>query len=200
MISLCIQMLRHLTTAMKQTLGTDIGTRHAPADLARDIDVLMQSFHEHGVYMLNRGQKLDSDDLPVVDTVSNGLAALSEGGNHSPLAEYNSTFKRLQKCQRMTPVVDISEETSPDATAASSPSDPRAPESITPTPSEDSVEDEVDLSPNENLEVEDYSASSGSLDDEPTLSIDSFEDIKLEMDLVELEDKKEGEDVGEDEN
>jgi hypothetical protein len=67
----------------------------------------------------------------------------------------------------------ISEETSPDA-ATSSPSSPGASKSVTPTPIEDSVENEVDLSPDENLKVEDYSASAGSLDDEPTLYIDNL--------------------------
>jgi hypothetical protein len=66
----------------------------------------------------------------------------------------------------MTPVVDISEETSPEAAASSG-----VPNSVTPTPIEDSVKDEVDLSPDENLEVEDYySASAGSLDNERWLT------------------------------
>ncbi|KAF4622416.1 hypothetical protein D9613_009125 [Agrocybe pediades] len=89
--------------ARYQMLGADQGTRHAPPQLAKDIDSLMVSLSEHKVYEIQKGRTLDNDDPPVKDILSVGFDNLTVG-TKSPLAEYNEAFQRLQRRRRMKPV------------------------------------------------------------------------------------------------
>lgn len=104
MISPCVNALRHLATMMKDVLGSDIGTRHALADLSKDIKVLMESLSEHKVYTLMHGRGLDDDDPPVIDIMSVGLQNLTDNASN-PLTDYNTAFKRLQRRRRLVPIV-----------------------------------------------------------------------------------------------
>ncbi|KAF9538142.1 hypothetical protein CPC08DRAFT_526145 [Agrocybe pediades] len=94
-IAPCVDMLRKLARNFHQMLGADQGTRHAPPQLAKDIDSLMVSLSEHKVYEIQKGRTLDNDDPPVKDILSVGFDNLT-AGTKSPLAEYNEAFQRLQ--------------------------------------------------------------------------------------------------------
>ena len=105
MVSPCVNALRHIATTMKDMLRTDIGMRHAPADLTKDITILMDSLSEHKVYHLMKGRVLDNDDFPVPDVVSVGLQQLTDSSSN-PLTEYNKAFKRLQTRRSTNPIVE----------------------------------------------------------------------------------------------
>ncbi|KAJ3515079.1 hypothetical protein NMY22_g14542 [Coprinellus aureogranulatus] len=131
MISPCVYALRHLATAMKKVLGTDIGTRHASVDLRVDIETLMNSLAEHRVYEQVAGRKLDDDDKPVPDIVAEGLLGLVDG---TVLQEYNTMFKKLQERRRIRPVTgnEPTEEDAPKdiADATQAPSDGSQPRNL----------------------------------------------------------------------
>ncbi|TFK17588.1 hypothetical protein FA15DRAFT_578966, partial [Coprinopsis marcescibilis] len=94
MVSPCIYALRHLATSMRDLLGSNLGARHCPPDLTRDINVLMKSLQEHKVYKLVQGRKLNNDNPPVTDVIAAGLRSLLEG---DALDNYNENFQNLQQ-------------------------------------------------------------------------------------------------------
>jgi hypothetical protein len=106
MISPCVHALRNFANTIKKVLGTDIGTRHSPVDLTTDIKTLMRSLAEHDVYSVTKGRKLDDDDKPAVDVVTEGIRSLIEG---SALDEYNTAFSKLQERRRMRRVINDGE-------------------------------------------------------------------------------------------
>ncbi|KAF9556932.1 hypothetical protein CPC08DRAFT_776651 [Agrocybe pediades] len=103
LISPCVDMLRQLARNFHQMLGADQGTRHAPPQLSKDIESLMNSLSEHKVYEMQKGRTLDDDDPPVKDIISVGFHSLTSG-TKSPLNEYNEAFVKLQRRRRMNPV------------------------------------------------------------------------------------------------
>ncbi|KAK1216820.1 hypothetical protein PQX77_020553 [Marasmius sp. AFHP31] len=113
MIAPCVNILRHLAAAMNASLGSRQGSRHSSVDLQNDIAVLMKSYKENRVYEVQNGRTVNDDDTQVfADNVTKGLDALTNGSN-SPLTEYNTDFKRLQKRRRMPPVSTNSESSEP---------------------------------------------------------------------------------------
>ena len=104
MIAPCVDVLRHLSSTMNKLLGSDQGTAHDPANLAEDITDLMVSLHEHDVYTLVKGRRLDDDDPPVTDIITMGLQILADT-NKGPIDDYNETFCQLQARRRLTPIV-----------------------------------------------------------------------------------------------
>ncbi|KAF9568626.1 hypothetical protein CPC08DRAFT_624950 [Agrocybe pediades] len=103
LVSPCVDMLRQLARNFHQMLGADQGTRHAPPQLSKDIESLMNSLSEHKVYEMQKGRTLDEDDQPVKDIISAGFHSLTTGAK-SPLNEYNEAFVKLQRRRRMDPV------------------------------------------------------------------------------------------------
>ncbi|KAF9044014.1 hypothetical protein BJ165DRAFT_1347648 [Panaeolus papilionaceus] len=211
-ISPCVDALRHLANTMKRVLGTDIGTRHAPPDLSRDIRVLMDSLKEHRVYEVEKGRKLDEDDTPVVDVVAEGLSSLLTG---SALAEFNKAFVSMQERRRMSPVYggDKINDNSPNENPLQQPSNDNNPSSspgVSTNPSplpplgsetpntpkssrtwESGAEEptEGDIGVLDDDEEDAYEGDeSEEIEDEETLTLVSLDDVALEMDDVEVED------------
>ncbi|KAF9037605.1 hypothetical protein BJ165DRAFT_1532267 [Panaeolus papilionaceus] len=197
---------------MKRVLGTDIGTRHAPPDLSRDIRVLMDSLKEHRVYEVEKGRKLDEDDTPVVDVVAEGLSSLLTG---SALAEFNKAFVSMQERRRMSPVYggDKINDNSPNENPLQQPSNDNNPSSspgVSTNPSplpplgsetpntpkssrtwESGAEEptEGDIGVLDDDEEDAYEGDeSEEIEDEETLTLVSLDDVALEMDDVEVED------------
>ncbi|KAG2008793.1 hypothetical protein CC2G_014185 [Coprinopsis cinerea AmutBmut pab1-1] len=209
MISPCIQALRHLCNVMKDTLGTNNGSRHAPASLSKDIALLMDSLKLHGVYSFQEGRQLDPDDPPTVDVISTGYNSL-----RTPLEEYNETFKRMQERRRMTPAVDVNEDSPYSTTtqpASSSQPSTRPPDASTPsaeaapvsarTQKESGFVDDGNASEGEGENEDGNEKAPGSnldllsLDeDEPTLQRLGLEDVEFDMDTVEPEEEEESDD------
>ncbi|KAF4613503.1 hypothetical protein D9613_007562 [Agrocybe pediades] len=102
-VSPCVDALRQLARNFHAMLGADQGTRHAPADLSKDIDSLMTFMSEHKVYEVQKGRTLDEDETPAKDVIAVGFHNLTTGSKN-PLAEYNEAFERLQRRCRMKPV------------------------------------------------------------------------------------------------
>ncbi|KAJ2929189.1 hypothetical protein H1R20_g7903, partial [Candolleomyces eurysporus] len=98
----CTESLRVLNANFNSSLGSDLGTKHADACLAEDIQSLMNSLKEHNVYSLQVGRVTQEDNLPVPDIVTVGLQQLT-----GPLEDYNRAFQQLQKRRRMTPITAI---------------------------------------------------------------------------------------------
>jgi len=103
LVSPCVDMLRQLAKNFHQMLGADQGTRHAPPQLSKDIESLMNSLSEHNVYKIQKGRTLDDDDPLVKDIISAGFHSLTTG-TKNPLNEYNDAFEKLQRRRRMKPV------------------------------------------------------------------------------------------------
>lgn len=175
-------------------LGNDQGTKHAPAKLANDIQSLMESLDEHGVYQVQKGRTTDDDDPPVADVISLGLVQLTNS-QKSPLAEYNNTFQRLQARRRMQPVSVEGSSPSPGGLTpfSTTPTNPAldAPNPPLPIPSpnsEPAATIETDTSAQEVTDPEDeceqefaaliHETESGVV--EPQLSL---EDMELDMDI-----------------
>lgn len=103
MIAPTVEVLRKLSRMFNDILGSDQGTRHAPPELTEDIQTLMASLDEHGVYKLQKGRVLGDGEQPAKDVIEIGFHALSQGPKN-PLHEYNMAFKRLQTRRSMNPV------------------------------------------------------------------------------------------------
>ncbi|KAJ2916959.1 hypothetical protein MD484_g3437, partial [Candolleomyces efflorescens] len=102
----CTESLRVLHNNFNNTLGSDLGTKHADARLAEDIQSLMDSLKEHKVYSLQSGRVTQEDDPPVPDVVTSGLQQLI-----GPLEDYNRAFQQLQKRRNMTPITAVGDNT-----------------------------------------------------------------------------------------
>lgn len=107
MITPCTIALRDLQNHINDSLGSDMGTKHASAKLAQDIKSLMHSLNEHKVYEVVPG-RVTPDEPPVPDVINNGLNQLA-----GPLNDYNTAFKRLQTRRKLTPAT---QEASPQLT------------------------------------------------------------------------------------
>ncbi|RXW12413.1 hypothetical protein EST38_g13444 [Candolleomyces aberdarensis] len=195
MISPCVHALRHLATTMKKVLGTDIGTRHSPVDLTTDIATLMRSLAEHDVYSVVKGRKLDDDDKPAVDVITEGMLSLVEG---AALEEYNTTFIKLQERRRMRPIVnDEGANNSPEPSGIMTASPEISKQSVatdvagTAEPGHDSsqVDTEQELGENDFDDGEPGLAEGE--EDEETLQILTLDDVAWEMDLIEQEEELE---------
>ncbi len=77
MIAPTVEVLRRLSKMFHATLGVDQGTKHAPADLAKDIKALMDSLESYGVYTLKEGRIFDdASEQGATDVVEVGMHAL----------------------------------------------------------------------------------------------------------------------------
>lgn len=103
MIAPTVEVLRRLSKMFHASLGVDQGTKHAPAELSKDIKALMDNLAHYDVYVLKEGRVFDDRSQCTPDAVEIGFHALSEGLK-SPLHEYNEAFECLQMRRRMTPV------------------------------------------------------------------------------------------------
>ncbi|KAK7021950.1 hypothetical protein VNI00_017129 [Paramarasmius palmivorus] len=191
MIAPCVPVLRHLANMMKGALGVDVGTKHAPPNLTNDIEVLMKSLKENGVYQLDTNRKpLEDDDAPVVDTITTGLTSLTQTTSN-PIDEYNRTFVRLQRRRRMTPVVGNP------STQAESSTQTTADEMIVETASsegqqqpttaevDDNLPEEVhesDSDPDDLEDDVDYGEDDLEEEEDPTLERNSAKDVSMDMD------------------
>ena len=78
MISPCIDILRQLATQIHSDLGLRQGRKHSPLDLTRDIQELMRSLRENGIYAAEDG-RITSPEKPCVhNTISQALRSLAE--------------------------------------------------------------------------------------------------------------------------
>lgn len=198
MIAPCVEVLRQLARNFNDILGADQGTRHAPPDLTKDIDMLMSSLNEHKVYQIQKGRVLDEDDGPVKDVVAVGLQNLTEG-TKNPLSEYNDAFKRLQRRRRMKVVSHMHQDGSnasravdPEGTTKSTGSrSSLQDDSRSPPPSNPDGDNDSDAS-DEDQEITEDAQIMGDLFEkvvEPTLPRLSEEDVALDMDEVIFEDE-----------
>ncbi|KAG8914177.1 hypothetical protein FRC01_004190 [Tulasnella sp. 417] len=107
-ISPCIDILRKLATQMHLTLGTRQGSRHQTPGIARDLHVLMEDLAVRKVYVYEAGREFDEDDPPPKDVITEGAIALINGGDSSPLAQYNAAFNTLRKRMAVPVIVGSS--------------------------------------------------------------------------------------------
>lgn len=56
MVSPCVSVLRDLANRINADLGASQGKRHSTPDLTKDIDTLMASLKQHGVYVYKEGR------------------------------------------------------------------------------------------------------------------------------------------------
>ncbi|KAH7917112.1 hypothetical protein BV22DRAFT_983924, partial [Leucogyrophana mollusca] len=214
MVAPCVEVLRHLSKVMSSLLGSNLGTRHEPMDLTRDIPTLMASLKDHEVYEVKRGRVLDEDDPPVTDVVAHGLQALTDSASN-PLSDFNFSFTRLQARRRLKPIVGAP---SPGQSSASASAPPPESESsaVPSTPStdgpssgnsrtpqataalaerpgstvarskaDDNGTENVDESDDDNSEAGEFERSA---DDEleETLTRENAEDVSLDMDAEDM--------------
>ncbi|KAJ3561784.1 hypothetical protein NP233_g9984 [Leucocoprinus birnbaumii] len=103
-IAPCIDILCQLARGFHNTLGTDQGTRHAPPDLTKDIQTLMDSLDDYKVYELIPGHVIKGG-CPVPDVVSVGYQNLTQGTG-KPLQDFNESFQKLQERHQNPPVTE----------------------------------------------------------------------------------------------
>lgn len=84
MITPCIDIFCQLAAQIHNDLGLRQGSKHSPPDLTRDIQELMRSLREHGVYIVEDGRIISGEKPCVPNTISQGLRSLAE-----PLRVYN---------------------------------------------------------------------------------------------------------------
>lgn len=154
----------------------------------------MDSLKNEKVYILQPGRKLDKDDKPAVDAITTGTASLIHGGATSPLKAFNKAFNALRERMR-TPVLTGTPATLNASTAspegeASAPAiitAPSPPPATDPPSQEQANDDRGDESADED---EDAAGGMGALEggDDAELSLDTADDVALEMDLEEHSD------------
>ncbi|KAJ7885731.1 hypothetical protein B0H14DRAFT_3082249 [Mycena olivaceomarginata] len=114
MVAPCVTALRHLSTSITQIvttgrftqiLGSDQGTKHEPANLSTDINLLMKSLAEHQVYEIKGRVFTEGDGSPTPCVISVGAQQLADS-SANPLVEYNAAFRKLQVRLRLRPLVD----------------------------------------------------------------------------------------------
>lgn len=181
---------------IQEDLGSRQGSKHSIPDLRRDINTLMDSLKEHEVYVVKNGRTVDSQDSPVPDVLTAGLAALGHGSTTNPIAEFNAQFDRLRERYKLTPVsldrawpsrtgsaIDptiASEVTAMDTELPRDPTSPTSPTPPLPTSLEDSDDEPV--------------WGGQPLADSPTLPRLDECDVELDMDEWRLDGEWEGTD------
>ncbi|KAH9003933.1 hypothetical protein EDB83DRAFT_2237225 [Lactarius deliciosus] len=200
-ISPCIEVLRRLATEVNNTLGSKQGIRHASADLTKDIKILMDSLEQNDVYKEVLGRTLGDDESPAPDVIGEGYSALTWGAK-SPLRQFNRLISTLQRRSTIQPLVGTALPTQPQETRRLFPSHtvdlltpcivPENPQSedngLAHNDPEDLDNDELELRLDEEMEQ--------SLNDtQPVLSLQTADDIDLEMD-TDLQERVEARDEG----
>jgi hypothetical protein len=188
MIAPCVDVLRHLSRMMHNILGSDQGTKHEPPNLKNDIQDLMRSLTDHGVYTLNVGRTLDDDDPPVKDVITTGLQQLTDN-SPNPLDEYNEAFKQLQARRRLRAVVGEAvpnpEEEPIESMFINNTTPPLATGLPMATPSSVSAPGDEGYESGEEEEDDDVGEGEEGMDDteeaEPTLRRETAEDVSLDM-------------------
>lgn len=187
MIAPCVGVLRDLAKMMRETLGTDLGSKHAPTNLSVDIPVLMESLAEHEVYAVKGRVFAEGDGTPTPDVIAVGFEELVTGVD-SPLVEYNRAFARLQARRRLPPLVgEAFPSTVPPSTFTASdvdvPMDGIQP-ATDPSPQNDELNPEMGDDEDPNLDPQKATELEQSLEEreEPTLTRDTAEDVALDMD------------------
>ncbi|KAJ7919732.1 hypothetical protein B0H13DRAFT_2230835 [Mycena leptocephala] len=199
MVAPCITALRHLSTSIISILGSDQGTKHEPADLSTDIELLMKSLSENNVYQIKGRVFADGDGTPTAD--------LSDSSSN-PLTEYNTAFRKLQARSQLIPLVDdwsdAEASVSRGVDAPPSTASPLAPEPLSqPTPPAAVVNpalfDPIDIAESvqdDGSDRDDSEEDDGFIDEEeltafervmdevaePTLTRDMAADVALDMD------------------
>ncbi|KAF5322177.1 hypothetical protein D9619_001073 [Psilocybe cf. subviscida] len=113
MVAPTVDILRRLSKQFNDILGVDQGTKHAPAELSKDIISLMDNLKENKVYQLTEGRVFEDKTQLAKDVVAVGLDALSYS-EQNPLQDYNNSFRRLQRKRQTTPVpIPRTNDTSP---------------------------------------------------------------------------------------
>ncbi|PPQ87522.1 hypothetical protein CVT24_011658 [Panaeolus cyanescens] len=171
--------------------------------MTRDIQVLMDKLKEHEVYKLVEGRRLDDDDSPAVDVVSEGMGSLVTG---SILTDFNAAFCDLQKRRRLSPVWGtahdgVHKNTNTPAINPQVPPPSSSPQSL-PLNARDLSTEEVDATSqaqqDQETVLEGLDGSEGEdvvsedeleCDDEYTLPLLTLDDVALEMDEVEGDDE-----------
>lgn len=100
MIAPCAHILRGLVKQVHATFGSHQGSKHTSPDLQRDIGRLLRSLDQQGVYIVDEGRCIDSEDGEVTNVVAGGIKYLQE-----PLREHNELFCKLQSSIRLKPLV-----------------------------------------------------------------------------------------------
>lgn len=184
MISPIVDVLRHLSRNFHSALGAELGAKHAPADLSKDIKTLMESLDEHSVYQVEKGRVVeDIDGGAVGDAVTEGFNSLVEGGPKAPLAEYNAAFARIQERRKIPPITtETVKQTSNDILVAEA----HSPPSRTPLTSQSTTienDNEPEEEPRTELENILEDLENGVVD--PTLPCLTEADVALDMDAAE---------------
>jgi hypothetical protein len=194
-ISPCIEVLRRLATEVNGSLGSKQGNRHAAADLTKDISILMDSLKQNNIYEEVLGRTLGDDEGPAPDVIGEGYTALTWGAK-SPLRQFNRMVKTLQQRCSVRPLMGtmLCTQTTETSKFTSSPTTDlltlrilasnatlSAKDNGLPAPALIGL-DAVDPSDGEELELnEDLEEA---LDDaQPILSLQTADDVDLEMDM-----------------
>ncbi|KAJ7660439.1 hypothetical protein B0H17DRAFT_1260445 [Mycena rosella] len=182
MVAPCITALRHLSTSIVNILGSDQGTKHAPADLTTDIELLMDSLSEHDVYKVKGRVFADGDGAPTPDVISVGIQQLTDSTSN-PLTEYNAAFQKLQARRRLQPLVSMSPPSAP-TTSPCDDAEMHNAEDSSDSGSDESSDSEFGGLAALDFEGEALTAFEHLMDqaDEPTLTRNNADDIALDMD------------------
>ncbi|KAH9031765.1 hypothetical protein EDB85DRAFT_1865564 [Lactarius pseudohatsudake] len=200
-ISPCIEILRRLATEVNGTLGSKQGNRHASADLTKDIKILMDGLEQNHVYDEVLGRTLGDDESPAPDVIGEGYTALTWGAK-SPLRQFNRLISTLQRRCAIEPLVGTALPTQPQETRRLSPSHtvdlltsclvPEFPRSE----DDDPAHNDPQVPDNDELELELDDEMEQSLNDtQPVLSLQTADDVDLEMD-ADLQERVEALDEG----
>ncbi|KAH9161003.1 hypothetical protein EDB89DRAFT_1861941 [Lactarius sanguifluus] len=215
-ISPCIKILRQLATEVNGALGSKQGNRHASADLTKDIKILMDSLKQNNVYEQVLGRTLGdgNDESPAPNVIGEGYTALTWGAK-SPLRHFNLVISTLQQRCSIPPLVGTtlltrSQETRKLTSSHTVNSLMSCIVSEIPPNEDDSPAlngpevPDSNLDNNEELELdEELEHSLG--DTQPDLSLQTADDVDLEMDAdlqecVEALDERDGTDNSDDDD
>ncbi|KAG8698170.1 hypothetical protein FRC09_007391 [Ceratobasidium sp. 395] len=113
-ISPCVDFFRTLARQFHRSLGDNQGVRHAMANQARSIELLMRSLSSSEVHTLKPGRKrATGDGEPVVDVLSAGMQKLVHDSD-SPLVEFNRNLNNMQQRRKLIPItLNVGQKTSP---------------------------------------------------------------------------------------
>ena len=201
----CIEILRNLARNFNDILGTDVGKRHAPPNLTNDIETLMDSLEDYGVYKIQKGRVLGdgTQSRQVPDVVAIGLKNLTDpGGTKSPLSEYNDAFQRLQRRRRMDSIHLTTDSPNSESTELAQTTSVSESFSLNPIKS-DQIPSELMIETNcggddfDIMALEETDELTQILDDlehgvhDPTLPRWTVDDVAFEMDCVLVSDDEE---------